>query len=121
MCVWKKIIITATHAQEKQKTVEMVNLAAGHIHSEVRGGRGEEEDEERGNCRAQWVITTELSIITPSEVCLCGDVAEEELFTAYLLIVQSLSALLVEDSVKLDIHCMIIEMLCNHFSYCMSR
>lgn len=85
--------ITATHAQEKQtkkqqkrnKKVQMVSLVVGNIHSEARGGRGDEEDEERGSCRAQWVITmgqSVLSIITPCEVCLCSVAAKEELFTA---------------------------------------
>lgn len=40
---------------KKKKEVEIMSLAAGHIHSEARGGRGDEEDEERGSCRTQWV------------------------------------------------------------------
>lgn len=52
---------------KKQKEVQIMSLAVGHIHSGARGGRGDEEDDERGSCRAQWVITTGqfLSIITP--------------------------------------------------------
>lgn len=58
--------------QTKNSKKKIMSLAVGHIHSEARGGRGDEEDEERGSCRAQWVITTGefLSIITPLR-CVC--------------------------------------------------
>lgn len=49
-------------------------------YSEVRGGRMRRT---KASCKAQWVITGQfLSIITPSEVHLCGYAAKKELFTA---------------------------------------
>lgn len=53
----------------------MVSLAVTHIHSEGRGGRGDEEDEEQ----LQGTVGNNFSALLH---LLWGDAAEEKLFTA---------------------------------------
>ncbi len=59
-------------AKKRNKKVQMVSLVVGDIHSEARGGRGDEEDKERGSCRAKWVITTGQSVLSIIVLrCVC--------------------------------------------------